>query len=326
MHRRAATVALVVSPLAAALRAHAQPVRKARIAWISIERENPASPFFQEFRKGLRNAGWVEGRDLDLDAWWSDGVGAPLERTIAQAVARRPDVIVAAGGLVVRPLINANVTTPIVFTYSGDAVLGGVVESYARPGVNRTGISLFALEFVPKRLELMKEMLPGARRVAIVGWPRHAGEPNEREAALRTAGRLGFEHAFFPVSTRADLEAAFEQMVASRTDAILVFADGVSVSFAERFAAFGREKRIPAVSGWAVFAEKGNLMSYGPVLQDCYARLSVFVDRILKGAKPAELPVELPSTSELVINRGAAMELGVAIPAALLARADRLVG
>jgi putative ABC transport system substrate-binding protein len=127
------------------------------------------------------------------------------------------------------------------------------------------------------------------------------------------------------VNSSNDLDAALEGIVRARSDAILVFADGVTVSYADRFAAFSRAQRIPSVSGWSVFAEKGNLMTYGPVLRDCYARLAIYADRILKGARAADMPVELPSTHELVINRRTATELGIAIPAAMLARADRII-
>ena len=325
MDRRRVIAAVALSPLVGAAAARAQQARAARVAWISIDGANTASPFFQAFRRGLADAGWIEGRNVVLDGWWSGGVGAVLDDTIAQALATRPDVIVAAGGLVVRPLIKADVAQPVVFTYSGDAVLGGIVKSYPRPGVNRSGVSLFSLELVPKRIALLKETLPALKRLAIVGWPQHAGEPNEREAAISTARKLGLEHVFVPVSTRDDLDRAFDDVVRERCEALLVFADGVTVNFADRFAAFSRARRIPTISGWAVFAEQGNLMSYGPVLRDCHARLAVYVDRILKGAKASELPVELPATHELVINGKTAAALAIAIPPAILARADRVI-
>lgn len=326
MDRRTASIALALSPLAASLPARGQTTKAARVAWISIATANPDSPFFTSFRRGMREAGWVEGRNLTIEAKWSGGIGEPLDRAVADAVASRPDAIVAAGGLVVRPLINAGVNLPIVFVYSGDVVLGGVVESYARPGGTRTGISLFSLALVPKRIELMKEMLPGMKRVAIIGWPRHAGEPREREAAIAAATKVGVQHDFFAVSSTAELDAAFDGIVRARADAILCFADGVTIGYADRFAAFSRRTRVPAISGWAEFAEKGNLMTYGPVLQDSYARVAMYVDKILRGAKPGDLAVELPSTQELVINRGTARELGIAIPASMLARADRIIG
>lgn len=326
MDRRTASIALALSPLAATLPSRAQGPSTARVAWISPQRANAESPFFAAFRDGMRDAGWVEGRNLVIQQWWSGGTGAPLDKAIAEATAARPDVIVAASGLVVRPLINARVALPTVFVYSGDPVLGGVVDSYARPGGSRTGVSLFSLELVPKRIELIKEMVPGMKRIAILGWPQHAGEPREREAAFVAATKLGLQHDFHPVSSSAELDVAFDGILRRRSDAILVFADGVMIGYADRFAAFTGRQRIPAVSGWGVFAESGNVMTYGPVLQSSFARLAFFVDRILRGAKPGELPVELPSVHELVINRRAAKEIGLQIPATLLARADRVIG
>jgi putative tryptophan/tyrosine transport system substrate-binding protein len=323
--RRAATIALAALPFAPGGRARAEVVRNARVAWISTEQRNADSPFFGSFRRALEAAGWTEGRNLQLDAWWSGGVGAPLQKTIEQALARQPHVVVAAGGLVVRPLMQTRVEAPIVFSYSGDPVIGGVVQSFARPGVNRTGVSLFSLDLVPKRIALMKELLPESRRVAIVGWPQHAGEPNERAAAISAAQRLGMDHLFVPVSTGDELDAAFARIRDERADSLLLFADGVTVTHAERIAALSRAHRLPGVSGWAVFAEKGNLMSYGPVLQATHARLAVYVDRILKGARASELPVELPSTQELVVNRRTASALGIVLPPAILARADRII-
>lgn len=325
MDRRRMCQALAAGPLAAALPARAQARRTARVAWISTDQANPEAPFLAAFRRGMRQAGWVEGRDLVVEPFWSDGLGERIERTVAQAVATKPDVIVAAGGFVVRPLMIIPAAPPVVFSYSGDAAAGGIVESYARPGVNRTGVSLFSLQLVPKRLELMKETLPGMKRVAIFGWPRHAGEPAEVDAVARAATGLSLAHQYFPVTSSTDLDASFERALAGRPEAILAFADGVTIGFADRFAAFSKRHRIPAVSGWAIFAEKGNLMSYGPRLEATHARLAEFVDRILKGAKPSEMPVELPSVQELVVNRRTAKEIGIAMPASVLTRADRLI-
>jgi putative ABC transport system substrate-binding protein len=325
MDRRTASIALALAPLASALPARSQAPRTARVALVLIERENPDSPFLAAFRRGMRDAGWVEGRNLAIDTRWGGGIGDSLDQAIAGAIAGRPDVLVAGSGLVVRPVINAGVTTPVVFVYSGDPVVGGVVESYARPGVNRTGVSLFSLQLVPKRIEYMKELMPGMRRLAIVGWPRHAGEPAELDAAVRAAAGLGLEHVYHPVNDAADVDAAYDRARAFRADAILAFADGITSGLADRFAARSRRDRIPVVSGWAIFAEKGNLMTYGPVLGESHARLAVFVDRILKGAKAADLAVERPTVHELVVNRRVAKELGIAVPPTLLARADRII-
>jgi len=217
------------------------------------------------------------------------------------------------------------VQPPLVFGYSADPVIGRIVESWTRPGVNRTGISYFSLELVPKRLELMKQMLPQMKRVAIVGWPAHAGELLELDAAKSAAERLGLEHQYFGVATASEVDAALESIAKWRADGVLVFAGAVASVHAGRFAAFSARSRIPTVSAWPQFAEAGNLMTYGPVIQEAQVRLASFVDRILKGAKAADMPVELPTKIELVINLKTAKAIDLAVPQSLRLRADRLI-
>jgi putative tryptophan/tyrosine transport system substrate-binding protein len=325
MDRRTACLALVAGSSFATVLARAQSTRAARIAWVSINRADPDSPFLVSFRSGMRSLGWVEGRNVVLDTWWAGGSIERLRALIPEIVASQPDVIVAAGGQAARSLIDARTSIPFVFAISADAVIGRVVDSWARPGGNRTGISLFSLELTPKRLALMKEAIPGMKCVAMVGWPQHSGEALELEAARTAAERSGLLHHYFGVSTVAELDAALEAIALWKADAILVFAGGVASENASRVAAFATRKRIPAVSAWAVFAEEGNLMTYGPVLKDSYERLATFVDRILKGADPANMPVERPTKFELVINVKAAKALGVDIPRPVLLRADRVI-
>ncbi len=240
-------------------------------------------------------------------------------------VASRPDLIVAAGGLALFPLVRAGVKLPIVFSLSADPVDAKIVESYARPGGNMTGITLFTLALVGKRLEYLKELLPRTRRIALVANPQHAGEHRELAAAREAAGKLGLEVRYFPVNNAAALEAALADVARARDDAVVAFADGFTMGFAGRFAEFSLANRIPVVDGWAPFARAGNLMIYGPVLDEVYRRLAVYVDKIHKGAKPGELPIELPTKTELIVNAKTAKALGIAIPAGVLARADEVI-
>ncbi len=325
MDRRTACLTLLAVPMLASMPAGAQPARIARVAWLSMERADPQLPALVSFRNGLRALGWIEGQNVTVELWWADNSRERLLQLIVEIVASRPDVIVANSGLAVRPLIDAGVAPPIVFVYSADVVLGKVVESWARPGVNRTGVSFFSLDLVPKRLQLMRELLPRMSRVAIVGWPPHAGETLELEAARTSADRLGLQHQYFGTSSAAELDAALDQIARWRADAILVFGGMIASTYADRLASFAARHRIPAISAWATFAEKGNLMTYGPVLNESFGRLASFVDRILKGAKAAELPVELPTKFELVINMKAAKALGIEVPKSILLRADRLI-
>jgi len=325
MDRRTACLTLAALSSFAAIPARTQAAGAARVAWVSIDHANPESPFLLGFRSGMRALGRIEGQDVIIDTWWANGSAERLKVLVSDIVASRPDVIVAAGGPAVRPLIDANVAVPIIFTFSADVVLGKVVHSWARPGVNRTGISFFSLELVPKRLELMREVMPAMKRVAFVGWPPHAGELLELEAATTAAEKLGLQHRYYGANTAAELDAAFEAIAQWSADAILAFAGGITAAHPERFAAFSARRRIPAVSAWAVFAEKGNLMTYGPVLRESYVRLASYVDRVLKGANPAAMPVERPTNFELVVNMKAAKALGRVIPQSVLLRADRLI-
>lgn len=326
MRRRTACLGLATLPvLPIARQARAQQLRKGRVAWVSIERANPESPFLLSFREGLRAHGWIEGQNVTLDTWWADNSRERLQALIPEIARSRPDVLVVASGLAVRPMIDANLPPPIVFVVSADVVLSKVVDSWVRPGVNRTGISLFSLELVGKRLQLMKELLPRLRRLAMVGWPPHAGELLELDAARKAADRLDLHHRYLGVNSAEELEAAFKEIVNWKADAVLVFWGAIAAAHAERFAEFGTRQLIPATSAWATFAERGNLMSYGPSLKETYTRLASFVDRLLKGGKAAEMPVELPTQFEFVINLKTAKVLGIDLPRAVLARADRLI-
>jgi putative ABC transport system substrate-binding protein len=244
---------------------------------------------------------------------------------VTAIVDRRPHVIVAQGGLAARVILDAGIELPVVYTFSGDPVLGRVADSYARPGRNRTGITFFALELAPKRLELMKEAIPSLRRLAILSSPLHAGEQRELEAAVKAATALGLAYDYHPAKTSAEIDAALDRIARARADGILAFADALVIGYADRIAAFSARTRIPAVSGWEVFAERGNLMSYGPKLQDSFYRLATFVDRIVKGTRAGDIPIEFPKSVELVINRRAAQAMDIAVPASLLARADRVI-
>ena len=324
MDRRTACIAVAAAPWLAT-HARAQARSNARVAWVSVDRPNPASTGYLAFVRGMRELGWVEGKNLVVDTWWGEGSAAKLKDAVPKLVERRPDVVVAQGGLAANALVAANLPLPLVFTFSGDPVIARMVDSFARPGGNRTGITFFSLELVPKRLQILQEALPGIRRVAIVSSPLHAGERNELEAATRAATALGLAYNYHPATNPSELDAAFDMIQRQRADAILAFADALTQSFGERFAAFSARSRIPAMSGWSSFAEAGNLLSYGPVLSDSFARLATFVDRILKGTSPGSIPVEFPTKVELVVNRKTAQALGVSVTAAVLARADRVL-
>jgi putative ABC transport system substrate-binding protein len=325
MKRRAFCRALAGLSIAGATPTHAQPTAPYRLAWVTIERADAASPSLDAFRNGMRELGYAADQDYTLATWYGEGSAARLEQMAGDIVRSRPDVIVSQGGLALAPLVRAGVKIPIVFTFSGDPAEAKIVESFAHPGGTMTGISYFTLEIVGKRLELLREIMPGLKRVAFLANPQHPGEQKEFAAAQAAAAQLGMSVHYFPVRSGAELEAALAQIARGHDEAIVAFADAFTISFAARIAAFSIEHRIPAVDGWAPFARQGNLAIYGPVLDECYRRLAVYVDKIRKGAKPADLPVELPTKLELVINLKTAKAMDLAIPPPVLLRADEVI-
>jgi len=321
MHRRAfitgAAGALMPLPTLAQPSPH-------RIAWLSPTRAADGSVFLDELRAGLRGLGYVEPRNLLIDAHWGEESAEKTAALVPAIIRSNPGVVVTQGAAAVA-LRRAATGIPVVFGFSGDPVEAGLVQSLPRPGGNMTGISYMTLELVGKRLELLKEVLPDARRIAIVTSPLHAGDPAERRASEVAGKALGLALDFYEQRNRADLTAALSAIAQSRVDAVMMF-PVQSIIIARRLIAdWSIEHRIPAISGWAQFAEGGNFMSYGPNLRDASRRLAAFVDRILKGARPADLPVELPAKVELVINLRTAKAIGVAVPASMIERADELI-
>jgi len=325
MNRRNACRALATFPFVLALSTAAQPVGPLRVAWVTTERKNAPSPNFDAFRRGLRDLGYTEGGNLVIQVWSGDGSAERVELLVGDVIRSKPEIIVAAGGLALFALLRARVGLPIVFSISADPVEAKIVESFARPGGSLTGISLFTLALVGKRLELLKEVMPGIKRVALIANPQHPGEQKELVAAREAASKLGIAVRYFPVSSEPELESALADIARARDDAILAFADGFTLSFASRIAQFSLQHRIPAVDGWAPFAREGNLLIYGPVIDDVYRRLAAYVDKIHKGAKPSDLPIELPTKVQLVINLRTASALGLTIPQSLLLRADDVI-
>lgn len=324
MNRRRVCSTLATLPIAVMVRARAQPAGVLRVAWVSTERSAGVSPFLEAFRAGMREFGHVEGNNLRIDTWWGEGSTERVQQMAAEIVGANPEVIVTQGAAL-GAMVRAGVKKPLVFTMSANPVVAGFVESYARPGGNVTGISLFDLEPFGKRMELLREARPGVRRVAVVANPQHPGEQMELQVARAAASRLGFTLRYFPVRSGAELERALADIAGSRDEAIVAFADAFMMGYADRMAAFSLKQRIPAISGWAVFAQQGNVMTYGPVIADCYRRLASYVDRIHKGARPGDLPVELPTKLELVINLKTAKAIGLAIPQSLRLRADWVI-
>ena len=294
-----------------------------RIGWLSADKAD--SPFFEAFRTGMKELGYVEGRNLVIDARFAEGSTAALDRFAVELVGLKPQVMVTQGGPATHPMQKAGATMPVVFGYSGDPVAGKLVASLARPGGNFTGITFLSLDLVGKRMGLLKETLPSLKRVAIIANPGHAGEPDELRASQGAAKSLGLDVDYHQTRTEPELDSALAAILKAGNGAIDVFPDAFTLRHGEKIAAFALKNGVPAISGWARFAELGNLMAYGPNLQDVYRRLAVYVDKIAKGARPAELPVELPTSVEFVVNLKSAKSLGIAIPQTVLLRTTRVI-
>lgn len=302
--------------------ADAQPLP--RVVWVSPSASGQGGPFFEELRRGLREIGQVEGRSIQLEAAWGDGTPQRGVKLMAEVVAAAPAIIVTQGSM--GPVASkATSTIPVVFGYSGDPIEAGMADSLPRPGRNLTGISYLTLELVGKRMELLKELLPKARQIAVVASPDHPGDSAERRSSQAAAARLGIEINYFELGrgkTVADVLGAIEH---TRSDAVMFFPTQTVIANRTLIAEWSLKRKLPTISGWAQFADGGNLLSYGPNLADASRRLAFYVDRILKGAKPGDLPIELPSRVELVVNQKAARALGVGVPPSVLVRADRII-
>jgi putative ABC transport system substrate-binding protein len=331
MHRvqRRAFLIAAGALLAAPLATEAQQAAKvARIGFLSGNLAN--GPHLQEaFRQGLRDLGYIEGRDVVIEYRDAEGKYERLPALAAELVALKVDVIFV-GGATPSALAakQATRTIPIVFAAIPDPVSSGLVTSLARPGGNVTGLSALSPELVGKRLELLKRAVPGVSRVAVLWQPGATGERTvkdilkEAEVAARALGvRLQFVEARGP----ADIDRAFSDMTGARADALTVLPGAMFVNERRRLVALAAKNRLPAVYGLREYVDTGGLMAYGPNLADLYRRVATYVDRILKGTKPGDLPVEQPTKFELVINLKTAKDLGLTIPQSVLARADEVI-
>jgi putative ABC transport system substrate-binding protein len=223
---------------------------------------------------------------------------------------------------VVRPVAGS---VPVIFALSGDPETAGLVDSLARPGRNFTGATFMSYEVNTKRLQLLKEAFPAVSRIALVSNPEHPGEHIELDVSRKAATSLGLTVQYVPVRSAAEFDRAFEAIANEGADAIVALPDALIMQYRARLIEFATTQGIPAVSGWPDFARSGGVMTYGPNLRQAFRMVARSVDKVLKGANPAELPVERPTTFELVINLKAARALGVEVPSSLLARADDVI-
>lgn len=317
-------LALVLSLVAAPLAADAQQAGKVpRIGFLSPG--NATSVPTDAFRQGLRELGYVEGQNLVVVYRWADGDTARLPALAGELVRLRVDVLVAATNPAVLAARRATSTIPIVFAASSDPVGTGLVASLAHPGGNVTGLSLVTPELSGKRLQLLRETLPQLARVALL-W--NAGDPGMADRVTETkaaARQLGVTLHVEWVRDLAGLDRAFATLAQARPDAFLTTVEPFTGDHRQRIVAFAAQQRLPAMYEERDFVDAGGLMAYGPNLAANYRRAATYVDKILKGTKPADLPVEQPTRFELVINLKTAQALGLTIPQSVLIRAEEVI-
>jgi putative tryptophan/tyrosine transport system substrate-binding protein len=279
------------------------------------------------FRQGLKDAGYVEGENLTVEYRWAHNELDRLPALASELVRRHVAVIATSGGTLSALAAKAATTTiPIVFTVGDDPVRRGLVASLARPGGNLTGITFLAIDLSAKRLELLRELVPGTARVAVLVNPAEAAGAETTLRDVETAARgFGLQVQVFRADTADEINAAFESMERERPDALFVGATAFFVGRHIQLAQLAAFHRIPAVYPLRDFVEGGGLMSYGTSIADSYRHVGAYIGRILKGAKPAELPVVQASKFELVINRQTAKMLGLTLPDKLIAAADEVI-
>jgi putative ABC transport system substrate-binding protein len=316
------SVGLLGAPLGADAQ---QPGKVHRIGVLGATSASAYTIYVDAFRQGLRDLGYVEGRNVVIESRWADGRYERLPDLAAELIRDRVDLIVTHGPAGSRAAKQATSTVPVVMALVGDAVATGLVASLSRPGGNVTGSTFFWPELLAKRLELLKDVLPSVTRVAVLSNPDN---PNFRgplkEAMDAAAQSLRLEVQQVDARGPDDFESAFAAMAKWRADALMVPEDAVFISHAGRIAELAARRHLRTI-GFAEYAEAGGLLAFGVNFADLWRRAAVFADKILRGAKPADLPVERPTKFELIVNLKTAKALGLTFPPEVILRADKLI-
>jgi putative ABC transport system substrate-binding protein len=306
------------------LPAFAQSPPRPLVGFLGAESEAGYARQVEAFRAGMRNAGYLEGKNVTIEYRWAEARYERLPELAAELVRLKPDVIVTHGSPGTNAAKKATSTIPIVMAASGDAVAMGFARNLARPGGNITGSTFIVLEIGPKRLDLLKAALPAVSRVAYIYNPENPSTPQILAAIDAGARSLNLKLDLVPVQTFEEIERGFETVVRQRTTVMMVPEYSLFIAQAKRVAGLATKHRIATV-GFSEFADAGGLIGYGINTPALFRRAADYVDRILKGAKPGDLPIERASTFELVVNRITAKTLGLALPQAILLRADRVI-
>jgi putative ABC transport system substrate-binding protein len=318
----AGALAAIAAPLTAQAQA---PARTAHIGLISPFTAADTAAWHQAFRQGLGELGWVEGKNLRIEYRYADGRGDRLPRLAAELVALRVDVIVAAVTPDTLAAKNATRTIPIVMASVGDPAATGLVDNLARPGGNVTGLSQLAPDLAGKRLELLTGVVPALSRVAVLWNPQDLSSTLSWKEIQRPARELRIQLQSLETRSAGEIPRAFEAAASGHARALVIMPGPVYVTNMRRIAELALKGRLPAIFHLTEFVKAGGLLAYGPDRADLFRRAATYVDKILKGAKPADLPVEQPTKFEFAVNLKTAKALGLTIPPSLLLRADQVI-
>jgi putative ABC transport system substrate-binding protein len=302
-----------------------QPKKVHRIGFLSTPSSSVISGRIEAFRQGLRELGYVEGKNIVIEYRHAEGRVDRLPALAAELVRLQLDAIITSGPQPVRPMREATATIPIVFAFDDDPVGSGFVASLARPGGNITGLSTQGAELIGKQLNLLKEIIPKLSRVAILGSSTRPGTAQAFMEAQLAAPALGVQIQYLEVADPKDIEIAFQAATQRRADAVVVLGSPLLNSHRSQITGLAAKNRLPATYSRPEYVEEGGLMTYGANINDLFRHAATYVDKILKGAKPADLPVEQPKKFEFIINLKAAKQIGLTIPPNVLARAERVI-
>jgi ABC-type uncharacterized transport system substrate-binding protein len=321
--RREFMMLLAGGAIAWPLAARAQQVRLPTIGFLGAATPSVWAPWIAAFEQRLRELGWIEGRTVAIDYRWAEGRSERYAEIAAEFVQRKVDVIVTVGSAV--PVVKqATSVIPIVFALAADPVGAGLVASLSRPGGNVTGLSNQQSDLASKRIELLREILPNVRRLAILANVDHSESVLEMDEVQNAARGFGIEVVKLEIRRALDIAPAFEG-IKHQADALYVVVSALIASNRMRIMTFALSARLPTIINIREYAEAGAMLSYGPRIPDLWRRAADYVDKILRGAKPADLPVEQPTKFDLVINLTTAKALGLTVPPTLLARADEVI-
>jgi putative ABC transport system substrate-binding protein len=301
------------------------PVKAARIGVLANGTAPTEAVRHEAFRRGLNDLGYVEGRNIVIEYRYAEGKSERFPALAAELVRRNVDLVLTSGDAGVRAATQASQTIPIVVAIAGDLVGPGYVASLARPGGNITGLTTLATELSAKRLELLKTAFPEVSHVGILWNPTNAANVAALKESEVAARALRIQLLPLDVRRADDFEGAFPAALRARVDALIVFADALLLTHRARIADFAAKNRLPTMYTNQDYMDAGGLMFYGPNIADMYRRAATYVDKILRGAKPGDLPIEQPTKLEFIINLKTAKALGLSIPQPLLQRADRVI-